>query len=104
MYFYLGKNRKSYQGMIKTEAAKNSPCRMDVTFNEDCTGLQIHNLSRRGSLDDVKKTLNQVIWYGESLQKSMGINHIDVTTNKFPEAFLKRHGFQKIGNVYKLNF
>lgn len=102
MYFYLGKNKKSYQGMIKTNAAKTSPCRMDVTFNEDCTSLQIHNVVRKGTLEDVKKTLNSVIWYGMSLQKEIGIKHVIVKTNKFPEAFLKRHGFIKTDNYYKL--
>lgn len=102
MYFYLGRNKKSYHGVNKTDAAKNSPCRIDVTFNENCTGLVVHNVHRKGTLDEMWTTLHDVIWYGKTKTKS--VTHVSIHTKKFPEAFLRRHGFEKINNVYMLKF
>lgn len=105
MYIYLAQNKQFYRSSIKTDGVKNALIRIDVSFTENCSGIEIHNIKRKANinLDQVIKTLNYVITYGR-INSRLGVKKIVCSTPKIADSILRKAGFETINNetLYKL--
>lgn len=105
MYIYLAQNKQFYRSMFKTEGVKNALVRIDVSFTQDCSGVEIHNIKRRANvhLNSVIKTLEHVIVYGR-INSRLGVNKIICSTPKIADSILRKAGFDTVNNenIYDL--
>lgn len=104
MYIYLSQNKQFYRSMIKTEGVKNALVRIDVTFNNDCSGIEIHNIKRKANVDltQVIKTLEHVITYGR-INNRLGVKKITCLTPKIADSILRKVGFETVNEVTMFN-
>ena len=93
MYIYLAQNKQFYRSSLKTEGVKNALIRVDASFTEDCSGVEIHNIKRKANtnLNDVIKTLEHVIIYGR-INSRLGVKKIICSTPKIADSILKDSG------------
>lgn len=93
MYIYLSQNKQFYRSSIKTDGVRDALIRIDCSFNQDCSGVEIHNIKRKAStnLADVVKTLEHVITYARINQR-LGVRKIVCNTPKIAESILRKAG------------
>lgn len=105
MYIYLAQNKQFYRSSLKTEGVKNALIRVDASFTEDCSGVEIHNIKRKANtnLNDVIKTLEHVIIYGR-INSRLGVKKIICSTPKIADSILRKAGFEtnEIESSYQL--
>lgn len=95
MYICLGQDRTIYRNTIKTDKVAAALVRADVTFNEDCTSVIIHNIKRssKAKLQDVVDLLYHVVIYGR-MNSRIGVKTIVCETSKVANSILHRVGFE----------
>lgn len=105
MYIYLAQNKQFYRSILKTDGVKNALVRIDVSFTQDCSGVEIHNIKRRANvnLNSVIETLEHVIVYGR-INSRLGVNKIICSTPKIADSILRKVGFNTVNNeiIYDL--
>ena len=99
MYIYLAQNKQFYRSSIKTDGVKNALIRIDVSFTENCSGIEIHNIKRKANvnLDQVIKALDHVIIYCR-INSRLGVKKIICSTPKIADSILMVRHFINLAN------
>lgn len=95
MYFYISKNGRFFHNSRKTAGVENAQVRVIACFDEDYN-LVIYSIKRVAGteLSQLLKVINKMIEYATNI----GVHKIINNTNKIPDCYLRKMGFETIND------
>lgn len=100
MYFYMSKNGRFFHNSRKTTGVENAQVRVTACFDEDYN-LIIYSIKRIAGteLSQLLKVINKMIEYATNI----GVHKIINNTNKIPDCYLRKIGFETIDGCTLFN-